>query len=83
MLEELKSRIAAIENQISQVMENHSFLKGALAALKEAVTLGEALAPANPVVEGLEAVANVAESVEADLSTTNAASSSETEQAAA
>ena len=64
MLEQLKAKIAALEIQAQQAMSNHSYLAGALAALKEMLSIAEVVAPASPVVEGLKVAETVAEDVE-------------------
>lgn len=67
MIEQLKSRIVDIEKALQDVVGNHTALSVRLDECKYlldvAVKAAEIIAPANPVVEVLEAVDNVVDSL--------------------
>jgi hypothetical protein len=63
MLAKIEEKIKGVEQQVAQALAQHTFLSGALTALKEALTLGEAISPASPVVAGIEEAVNVGDEV--------------------
>lgn len=64
MLEQIKAKIESVETQLQTAISSHSYLAGALAALKEILSIAEAVAPANPVVQDLEEVQTIGDAIE-------------------
>lgn len=57
----MKEKIVELEGLIEQSLAQHNFYLGAVTALREAVDIGQAIAPENPLVEVGE---NILEAIE-------------------